>query len=108
MTIIKKYINTWFYSYVLMTSRSGQLVKVSFIYENDGVYEINVYLATKPKNKFFKGWKRLGWTLEHEDRYPNIEGMLKTAAACYLYKKEKEDELCKKRNKKWEEFVKNA
>lgn len=108
MTIIKKHIDTWFGSYVLMTTRLGHLVKVNFIYENNGMYEVSIYLATKPTNKFFKGWKRIGWNWVNEDNYPSIEEMLKTIATKYLKKEWEEDELCKKRNRKWEEFVKNA
>ena len=108
MTIIKKHIDTWFGSYVLMTTRLGHLVRVNFIYTNNGMYEVSVYLATKPTNKFFKGWKRIGWDWENEDKYPSIEEMLKTVATHYLKKKWEEDALCKKRNKKWEEFIKNA
>ena len=54
MTITKKHIDTWFGCYVLMTDDTTKSeLRVSFIYDNNGMYVIHIRLANKPQNKYF-------------------------------------------------------
>ena len=108
MTITKKHIDTWFGSYVLMTATTQEKLRVSFIYTNNGMYEITVRLAKRPQNKWFKGWEQIGWTFECEDEYSSIDEMLKTIATIYLNRHKAKKCLELQRSKKWKEFVENS
>ena len=108
MEIIKKHINNWFGNYVLITAPTGELLRVNFIYINNGKYDIHIQLAKNPQNKLFKGWEPIGWVFENEDQYSSIDQMLRVVARAYLDKYNEEQEIQNKRLKKWKDFIKNT
>lgn len=108
MTITKKHIDTWFGSYVLMTAPQKEQLRVDFVYCNNGSYEITVWLATKPQNKIFKGWTKIGYTYDDGDQYISIDEMLKTNGYVYLRYYRDKEKINQARLKKWQEFIKNT
>lgn len=109
MTIIKKRINFLLGNYVLLENDiTKSLVRINFEYVSNGFYELDIFIATKPNNKLFKGWQRIGYTLEFDEHYKNLDIMFKVNGSAYLKRYLEQKTVSDESLKKWQEFIKNT
>lgn len=104
MKIIKKEKGLFGIVIVHLTHENNTL-KVLMDYDNNGIYELEIYLATKPQKKN-KGWVRIDWQVPCVDDYNTIDEMI---CHCALRTYEKCAELSQKdfeRLEKWNNFEK--
>lgn len=108
MEIIKNFINTQYASTAIIKFNDNNLVKLRYIYINNGLWEFTTYYANRPTAKFFKGWEYIRLLTIDGDDYNTISEMLLAVAENTYLKVKKDRLIAERRSKKWDDFVKES